>query len=757
MLETNIRIVEGGAKLKLETRMLRFEGSESGPKLGEIAVSFLRRDRQIASVVSGDCLLALTSGAVATVERNREGNPISIRDTGRVRTLQFSNPKDRQLMVDLMARQLELQVGKVGNWWTLDSLRIWYEQVPFTADAGVAAWRRYELNAVHIEGEGIGLVVDVSTAFITQHSVADYFVRGTNGAGDRRHEFERLTARQEEQKGTLIYDNGNGSIKCWFEEWCAGMTCATTGTVTGRGARQFPSLYEYALAQCRRELKPEAPVARVSFQNLGTQKVPAEWLRVRVMNDAVPASLKQVDKIDPAERSTLIAAFWRKLGNEPLGAGMPKLRGGFWQPSRDRVLRLRLPRLLFGSGHELAPPETDEINHIRAHFRNRERCLAKYGCWYVPQTVLRKIHLAIRRDCGENTGAWLAAGIQRRLSVSTKRQINVELISAGSLDDLKKQLRQVSEPGLAVIVFPDRDPATYHDLEYELDQWRIKRITERQLRRKAQQLPADEPEDDRAESNSANWETFVDKCALDVLELLECIPYIPMSPASFEARFGVDVGHTRRHFAVSLIVWRRIGDHFEFWTDTRVCAKADYKKEEINPYVLADEMIELAKSAAQAGIKGINSLLGVRDGKECREETGALEKARGGMEACGFLSQGARIDHCGFYKNSVKGIRLWDRGEDGQVRQALEGSAVKLSDKVVIAQFTGAATLRQGTAEPLILHSPSGNAVRAMEDEFDLAQCNWASPAVAQRLPVELKRTDDELSHRMAQEVKRIR
>ena len=71
--------------------------------------------------------------------------------------------------------------------------------------------------------------------------------------------------------------------------------------------------------------------------------------------------------------------------------------------------------------------------------------------------------------------------------------------------------------------------------------------------------------------------------------------------------------------------------------------------------------------------------------------------------------------------------------------------------------FTGAATLTQGTAEPVIVVSESGRALEAMEDEFDLAQCNWASPSVAQRLPMELKRTDDELGHRMAQEVKRIR
>ncbi len=553
MLETNIRIVETGPSLKLQTRVLRVEASEGGPRTSEIAVSFLRRDRGIASVVLGSSLLALTSSAVPTVERNKDGNPISIRDTGQVRILQFSNPSDRQLMCDLLARQLELQVSRVGSWWTLDSLRIWYEQVPFTSDAGVAAWRRYELAAVHIDGEGIGLVVDVSTAFITQQSVADYFVRGSNGNGNRKREFDRLTARQEEQKGTLIYDNGSASIKCWFEEWCEGMTCATTGTIPGRGGRQFPSLYEYAISQCRRALNPDAPVARVSFQNLGTQKVPAEWLRIRVMNDSVPRRLKQVDKIDPAERSNLIAAFWRKMGNDPLGQGAPRLDGGFWRPSRERVLRFRIPRLLFGSGHELAPPETDSINHIRANFRNRERCLAKYGCWYVPQTVLRTVHLAVRRECGEATAAWLGLGIQRRLSLWTRRQINVELICEESLDVLKKQLRQVNEPGLAVIVFPDHDPSTYHDLEYELDQWRIKRITERQLRRKAADLPDEEPQDERAQTNAPNWEGFVDKCALDVLELLECIPYIPISPASFQARFGVDVGHTRRHFEWKLV------------------------------------------------------------------------------------------------------------------------------------------------------------------------------------------------------------
>jgi len=243
-----------------------------------------------------------------------------IRDTGRLRELKFSNPSDRMLLANLMERQLELQVNRLNCWWSLDSLRIWYERESFDAANGIAAWRRYELATVIIEGEGIGLVVDVGTAFITQASVADYLVNGANGT--RKHEFLRLTSRRQEQKGTLIYDNGRDKHKCYFEEWGNGMTCSTSGSIDVRG-RKYGSLYDYAVAECRRDLSKDAPIARVSFGGLGTQRVPAEWLQIRVMNDSAPGRLKQVDKVCPADRSRLIEAFWRKLGSHPLGEGLP--------------------------------------------------------------------------------------------------------------------------------------------------------------------------------------------------------------------------------------------------------------------------------------------------------------------------------------------------------------------------------------------------------------------------------------------------
>jgi len=757
MLETNIRIVRFGTKLRLRTRVLKVEGSEEPPKLGEIAVSVLRRECRLTSVVAGSSLLALTSESVRKVEHDREGRRVVIHDTGESRELRFSNPSDRPLMAQLLERQLSLCASQVNAWWELDSLRIWYERDSFDAASGIGAWRRYEFSAIPIDGVGIGLIVDAGTAFITQGSVADYFRKNGDGKSDRQREFNRLTARQQEQKGTLIYDNGLGRYKCWFEGWMDGATVANAGPIKARG-REYGSLFEYATKECRRNLAADAPVARVSFNGLeGAQMVPADWLRIRVMNDSVPGRLKKVDKLCPAERCRLIEGFWDKLGPHPLGQGLPGLERGFWHPSSEQILKLRIPTLLFGDDHPLERPETDGVGDLKKNFRERERYLAKYGCWLVPKTLLRTVHLAIRKDCGELTAAWLAAGIQNRLSVWTRKHMSVELVCADTLDALKQKLRDVAEPGLAVVVFPDHDPATYHDLEYDLNEWRIKRITERQLARNAEYLPDEEPDDDVPETDSADWESFVDKCALDVLELLECVPYIPVATPNYEARLGIDVGHTRRHFALSLVVLRPDGREWQFRAETKVSGKADYKREGINRKILADEIADLAQCAAQAGIKGINSLLGVRDGRECGDEAEAFEDARLEMERCGFLSSGALIEVIDFYKNSVKGIRLWERGTDGRVRQGKEGTAVLLGEGVAVAQFTGAATLTQGTAEPVMLISRTGKVQGAVEDAFASSQCNWASPSVAQRLPIELKRTDDELKRRLAQEVRRIR
>jgi hypothetical protein len=82
-----------------------------------------------------------------------------------------------------------------------------------------------------------------------------------------------------------------------------------------------------------------------------------------------------------------------------------------------------------------------------------------------------------------------------------------------------------------------------------------------------------------------------------------------------------------------------------------------------------------------------------------------------------------------------------------------------LNEDSIIVATTGAATVNLGTARPLMLrangHCP--NLVIAAQSTFAGAQLNWASPEVAQKLPLVMKATDEELKARDAQEIRRLR
>jgi hypothetical protein len=93
------------------------------------------------------------------------------------------------------------------------------------------------------------------------------------------------------------------------------------------------------------------------------------------------------------------------------------------------------------------------------------------------------------------------------------------------------------------------------------------------------------------------------------------------------------------------------------------------------------------------------------------------------------------------------------------VRHAFEGTAILLDERTAVLTNTGAATLHQGTAEPVVLVANTDDVDMAAvaEDVHIAAHLNWSNPDVAQRLPLSLKRTDEELKSRAAQEVRRVR
>ena len=130
----------------------------------------------------------------------------------------------------------------------------------------------------------------------------------------------------------MLYDNGRTRVKCYFEDAPKGVTCGTTGKLRVKG-KTYDLLLEFYGIEI-----PELPVSAdtlailVLFRRLGRpQWVAADRVRVRVMNENTPDSLKTVDKIAPRGRRTLLEGFWKTLEPDPLGKvakGLPTASGG---------------------------------------------------------------------------------------------------------------------------------------------------------------------------------------------------------------------------------------------------------------------------------------------------------------------------------------------------------------------------------------------------------------------------------------------
>jgi len=221
---------------------------------------------------------------------------------------------------------------------------------------------------------------------------------------------------------------------------------------------------------------------------------------------------------------------------------------------------------------------------------------------------------------------------------------------------------------------------------------------------------------------------------------------------------AIDVGYDRRHYAVSLLVCRANERKPRFWLDSIVEHKADSKSETINDVQLKDTIIKLLRKVADNTKPALSSLLVVRDGRRSGKELDAVEAAREELVAAGILASGIIVHVIDFHKQSLKGIRLWEV-DQRIARNVAGGTAVTIGKRLAVLANTGSETLRQGTAEPVVVRLRSENArlEEVIEDLHYSSQMNWSSPRVAQRLPIELKRTDEQLESRSAQEIRRLR
>jgi hypothetical protein len=672
---------------------------------------------------------------------------------------------DIGLLEKLMERLLLVQIQRRTHLWRLnDSASIWYEPRPFKVKDGIAAYRRYEVSGVYLGDAGMGIAVDMGTAFFTKWTVGDFFRDDLpqQEQESRRRRFEALSAKQRGQKGTLLYAVAQSSHKCYFDRVPPGMSCATTGELTIRGRRFDSLLHYYGQQQPGMEIEADEPVAYVSFPGIDRSRpVSAKRLRLRVMNDSLPRSLKQVDKIPPDERSASIEKFWERLGGKPLGRGKPVVQESFWCPPEEKLLLVSPPALKFGKGKVLAPPSNGHPRERRDHFRERGRLLDRSGCSEVPPTVTRTIHFAVPQSVGEATATRLAEDVVGRLSAWTGKRMSWELVAYEDTEDAIARLRAEPQPGSVVFVLDDA-PEAYYEVSYELKLWRVKRIKSDTLVGKYTRLQLDEHDATSGNGSSRpgrGWTSFVEMSALDVLQQLDCVPYALANELNYEAQLAIDVGQDRRYYSLSLLVCRPDDYRPPFYLETIVKKKPDPQHETMNKKILRDEIVGLLGQLGDSGCDPLRSVLVLRDGRQYGRELEGIAEAREALVESGVLEEGARVDVIDFHKRSARRIRLWDRDREGTVRHALEGTALLPDGGRAVLANTGAATLNQGTAEPVMLvaHGDGVDIRAVVEDVHATTHLNWSSPSVAQRLPLVLKRTDEQLRERAAQEVRRVR
>jgi hypothetical protein len=761
VIETNLRIVEPGEDLRVVVRHARVSGSDLTADLLEKACGALRYRRRLAAVVVRGTvpgIIVATADRIPDVHLGDEEWELEITDGDDVsRPLSLREAQGSVLIPKLLERALQAQLSPRRDLWTLGSSRIWYERAPICTQDGIAVYRRYELAATLIDGAGVGIACDVGTGFFTTEPLSYFFEANVPRAEiDRRaRQFASFTGRQAGQKGTLVYDVGSSRVKCYFEQAPIGVTCATTGKIRVKG-QTFDSLADY-YRQTRGELGDlsEAPAARVSFGGLGRPRwVAANRLRVRVMNDNLPRSLSTIDKISPDDRLRAIVGFWSRL-TRPFGDVAPSVSSEFWRPDAHRVYHFRPGRLQFERAN-LAPPSHVTPDRLRDHFRSRTRFLQEHGCYDVPAVVDRRLFVACPRRTGDEICQRLVTDIVGSLVRLTGRQFSAEVVRYDTIAEAIEQLRRLTHGATALFVL-DSEPSSYHEVAFQLQGWRVKRLMERTLVEHHSALGTRQPR--AAQKARSRWEQFIRMNTLDLLQQMDIVPWRLDRAGDYDAQLAIDVGHDRRHFALSLMIARSAEKTPSFSISTRVQVKPDHKQEAINARFLTDQIVAAFEAPQSRSFDPLASLLILRDGRCCGREPEGIEAGLTQLRNRGFLAPDARVDVVEVHKQTLKFIRFWEIGSADSAINPLEGTAVELSANTFVLAATGQATVRQGTVEPLMLVGDDrcANLGHAAEAVFDGAQLNWSSPGVAQRLPLALKRTDEELRNRADQEIRRIR
>ena len=440
----------------------------------------------------------------------------------------------------------------------------------------------------------------------------------------------------------------------------------------------------------------------------------------------------------------------------PLGRAKLPVSQYFWRPEAKHIINLLPPTLQFSDGVTLPAPQKRDYREFQEHYRSRLPLLHKVGCLDIPISMQRAIHFAIPKKASYEMRGCLIRDITENLQQLTKMPITSEPLLYDSLDDVFSNLKHHPNPGTAVFVFDEETPETYYTVSHQLSNWRVKRITFRELTNQFDRLKSAENYGGKQLSRAERgWKSFIEMTTLDVLQQMDCILWDLKGEPAYDAHLAIDVGRDGRYFALSFLTFY---PSLRIWTVVK--SKTDVKKETINGIILCEEIVELCNKVSQRNdFQALRSLLVLRDGRECEGELEAIYTAKQKLIKRKFFTEEVTVDVVDFHKSIAKNPRLWEEIHRNRVEQVLEGKAVVLDNRKIVLPTTGAPTLRQGTAAPLMLEGRSDDIdmVRVTKAVYASTHLNFSSPNVAQKLPLELKRTDDELRSRDSQEIRRIR
>lgn len=776
MLETNIRIVYPGRNLYVWTRRATVQGTHYTPDLLEKCCGKLRYQHGIAAVKHPSqeaSLLVASSLPIKAVKIEDEDWELDVVDAGEpAQKYTLSDPYGTDLLPQLIERALLVTLKSRTGLWNYDSPRFWYEPEPIARSNGFVVYQRYEVSGVYVQDVGVGIAVDIGTAFFTEATLEYFFSLDVSKEEQkqRRSKFDQLRKRHGDHQGTLLYDHGVGHSKCYFRE-ANGTTCSNTGLVKVKGV-SYSSLAAYYRAE-----KPSivfsdnTPVIRVAFDNISkSQPVAANRLKLRVMNDALPRDIRDVDKIDPAERREKVLGFWDIIGSKPFGAVAPGVFfDGLWRPSKDHKILFPMPDIAYGNGHCLSGPKQETAKDYLQYYRERIEYLDECGCYFVPPGMSRTVYCVHPEQLDADINR-LCNDLETHISRWTGHNVAVQPLSYTDVNDAALKLRREAQSGVVVFVLNEEENG-YYEAAYQLPNWRVKRITKNVLEDHYRQLT--EGVWDRKlrkktrEQGQRRWNSFVKFNGLEIIQLMDTVPYRTIQTGQYEAQVIIDVGYDRRYFALSLLVSRNRNKKPDFLLRSEPYRKPDHKRQTINPIILADEIEKLFGTLVDHfdDFDPIESALFIRDGyfygalidEEYKHETDGIQKVIQRLKTKGILTEDSQVDLVNLQKDTLKSIRMWEIHQDSSVTNPLEGTGFKLDDKTMVIATTGAATLRQGTALPYIVRGNSSisDIEKVGESTFMSAQLNWSSPTTAQRMLLPLKRTDEELQSRSSQEVRR--